>query len=366
MESMVDYLEFFRDKKVFITGHTGFKGSWMSLWLTKLGAKVKGYSLAPVYCNSLFELSDLGLKIDESVIGDILNYEKLYKSVSDFSPDIIFHLAAQPLVKYSYSNPIETFQVNIQGTINILEVVRTIKKPCILILITTDKVYDNKETIFPYRECDPLGGHDPYSSSKACAEIISQSFLKSFFNPKFYNDHGVKLSTARAGNVIGGGDWSADRLVPDIVRAFKNDENLIIRYPNSVRPWQHVLEPIHGYLKLAHYLSITDPNKLNTSFNFGPHILDNLKVIDFVKQAQEFLGSGSYEIDSSFEKVHEAGLLKLDISRAIDIINWYPLLNSKIAIENTMLWYQSFYNDKSKISEFTLNQINEFEQKINL
>jgi CDP-glucose 4,6-dehydratase len=366
MESMVDYLEFYRNKRVFITGHTGFKGSWMSLWLTKLGAKVKGYSLAPIYQDSLYELCNLRSIIDEDVTGDILNYEKLNKAINDFTPDIIFHLAAQPLVKYSYSNPVETFQVNIQGTINVLDVVRKIKKPCILVLITTDKVYENKETIFPYRECDSLGGHDPYSSSKACAEIISHSFLKSYFNPEFYDSHGVKLSTARAGNVIGGGDWSTDRLVPDIVRAFRNNENLILRYPNSVRPWQHVLEPINGYLKLAHYLSVTDSKKLISRFNFGPHISDNLKVIDLVKQAQGFLGRGTYEVDSASERVHEAGLLKLDISQAMDILNWQPLFNSNKAIENTMLWYQAFYSGKSNITEFTLNQINDFQQRIRI
>ncbi len=364
METMVDYLDFYKNKKVFITGHTGFKGAWMSLWLTKLGAKVKGYALAPVYNDSLYDITDLRLLLEGSTIDNILNYEKLYKEIVEFSPDIIFHLAAQPLVKYSYSNPNETFLVNVQGTVNILEVVRQMKKPCVLVVVTTDKVYENKEIIFPYREIDSLGGHDPYSSSKACAEIISQSYLKSFFNPKLYEEHGVKLSTARAGNVIGGGDWSADRLVPDIVRALYNNKILFLRYPDSIRPWQHVLEPINGYLKLAHHLFINDANELNSSFNFGPHTNDNLKVVDLVHEALSILGKGSFEIDSS-NNFHEAGLLKLDISKAISILDWNPLLNSKTAIQNTMMWYQFFSDNKSQIGDFTQSQIDDFQQIIN-
>lgn len=331
----------YKNKKVFLTGHTGFKGTWLLNWLHILGAQVKGYSLAPEGHSSLYNIVK-GDDLCESVISDIRDNVTLESAILDFQPDFIFHLAAQPLVRLSYKIPIETFSVNAIGTACILDVVRLLNKPCAVILITTDKVYENNEWHFPYREIDRLGGYDPYSASKACAEIIINSYRNSFFHPDRCKSHYKSIASARAGNVIGGGDWALDRIIPDTIKALQNQSEIAIRNPNSIRPWQHVLESLSGYLLLGAKM-IEDPVKYANCWNFGPKENDNLSVETLVKISIQTWGSGHYSIDTPSNQLHEAGLLKLDISRAINLLGWQPRYNSTTAIEKTIVWYKNFY-----------------------
>lgn len=337
--------ETYSGKKVFVTGHTGFKGSWLIQILSVLGAKVKGYALAPETDLNLFnELS--GTKICESEINDLRNKEALIKSVSDFRPDFVFHLAAQPLVRLSYDIPSETFEVNAIGTANLLDAVRHLKNKCSVILITTDKVYHNNEWEFPYREEDRLGGYDPYSASKACAELVIASYRNSFFNLAKLEVHNKALAVARAGNVIGGGDWSKDRLIPDIVKSLNQSKTTSIRNPKAIRPWQHVIEPLFGYLELGKKL-YESPAEYSKAYNFGPHISDTFSVHNMVEKSIEYWGGGKYSIDQNSNNPHEAGLLKLDISRALSELNWKPLFNAEIAIKRTISWYKGYYEGVS-------------------
>lgn len=347
----------YKDKKVFITGHTGFKGSWLLSWLFLLGAKVKGYALAPEDEHDLFYAIS-GDKLCESVIGDIMDYQRMEKELLDFEPDFIFHLAAQPLVRLSYSKPVETFSVNSIGTANLLNIVRKLNNPCQIILITTDKVYHNYEWIYPYRENDRLGGFDPYSASKACAELVIESYRNSFFNIRDYHKHKKAIAVARAGNVIGGGDWAKDRIIPDTVRAFQEGVPVVIRNPRSVRPWQHVLEPLSGYLLLGHYLQ-KDPVAFSTAYNFGPYIEDNLEVEMLVKAAIEIWQTGSYTVERHVDQPHEAGLLKLDISKALSELKWRPKMNAIQAINKTIKWYKQA--ESSDIFELVKKDIHEYE-----
>jgi CDP-glucose 4,6-dehydratase len=329
-------------KRVFITGHTGFKGSWLIQVLKTLGAKIKGYALAPDTESSVFnELS--GAEICESEINDIRNKEALIKSIKDFQPDFVFHLAAQPLVRLSYEIPSETFEVNAIGTANLLDAVRQLSNKCSVVLITTDKVYHNNEWEYPYREEDRLGGYDPYSASKACAELVVDSYRNSFFNNSKIEAHGKALAVGRAGNVIGGGDWSKDRLIPDIVRSLHQNNTISIRNPNSVRPWQHVIEPLFGYLELGKKL-FEDPTKFSKAYNFGPNISDTLSVASMVEKSIEYWGNGNFSIEQNSNNPHEAGLLKLDISRSLSELNWKPVFNAEIAVERTIAWYKGYYD----------------------
>jgi CDP-glucose 4,6-dehydratase len=342
---MNSLFEIYSGKKVFVTGHTGFKGSWLIQILSMLGAKTKGYALAPETELSLFnELS--GAKICESEISDIRNKEALLKSVSDFQPDFVFHLAAQPLVRLSYDIPSETFEVNAIGTANLLDAVRQLKNKCSVILITTDKVYHNNEWEYPYREEDRLGGYDPYSASKACAELVIASYRNSFFNPAKLEIHNKALAVARAGNVIGGGDWSKDRLIPDIVKSLNQSKTISIRNPKAVRPWQHVIEPLFGYLELGKKL-YESPAEYSKAYNFGPHISDTFSVHNMVEKSIECWGGGNYSIDQNSNNPHEASLLKLDISRTLSELNWKPLFNAEIAIKRTISWYKGYYDGVS-------------------
>ena len=350
--------DFYKGRKVFITGHTGFKGSWLLNWLHLLGAEIKGYALNPESENDLYNCIE-GHTICESVISDIRSKERLKDEILKFEPDLIFHLAAQPLVRASYEIPSETFEVNVMGTANILDAVRFLEKPCSVIIITTDKVYENREWIHPYRENDNLGGYDPYSASKACAELVINSYRNSFFNPINYTNHNKAIASVRAGNVIGGGDWSKDRLFPDICRALGNHEKIIVRNPEAVRPWQHVLEPLAGYLKLGVGL-YKDPIKFSQAFNFGPNADDVLSVEVMVKKAINLWGSGAYQIPKIETILHEAKILKLDISKAIDELNWKPRLNGYEAVKKTIDWYKIFFNDRNKISIYTRQQILDF------
>ena len=353
---MIDQLKnTYKGKKVFLTGHTGFKGSWMLLILEWLGADVYAYSLAPEDSPSLYDLID-GNSRCRSVIGDIRDRQKMERVILDFQPDFIFHLAAQALVRTSYENPIETYETNVLGTANLLDAIRRLEKKCNVVIVTTDKVYENNELGNPYTENDPLGGYDPYSSSKACAEIVSSSYRRSFFHPDKYETHKKAIATARAGNVIGGGDWNKDRIIPDLIRSLSKGETLQVRSPNSVRPWQHVLEPLAGYLWLGVKLE-EDPKKYAQAYNFGPYPEDDLKVEALVKKAIEIWGSGEYKDASDPNAPHEAKLLTLDINKAISELGWKPLLNSSQAIALTLEWYKQFKNDPAGT---TLLQIKEY------
>jgi CDP-glucose 4,6-dehydratase len=361
LENMVtpDQLQsVYKGKKVFVTGHTGFKGSWLFSWLHLLGAEIKGYALDPEYENGLYSAL-LPKKIIHSVIADIRNKDFLIKQITDFKPDFIFHLAAQPLVRRSYKIPSETFDINVTGTANVLEALGCLQNKCTLVAITTDKVYHNKEQNILYKEDDILGGYDPYSASKACAELVINSFRNSFFSPSDLAKHKKGLASARAGNVIGGGDWSEDRIIPDIMRSLQNDRTIDVRNPGSVRPWQHVLEPIGGYLILGALLE-NSPEKYSKAYNFGPLPDDHLTVKELVETAIKIWGSGKWKDASSPNQHHEATLLKLDISRAKQELNWKPKLNASTAIEWTINWYKQ---PEDKKTEFTFSQINDYLKK---
>ncbi|WP_455498036.1 CDP-glucose 4,6-dehydratase [Coprobacter sp.] len=355
------FLSFYRGKKVFITGHTGFKGSWLVKILSMLGAEIKGYALPPATTPSLYHV--LGIEnLCTSVFGDIMDREKLFHEIIDFDPDVVFHLAAQPLVRLSYDIPAETFAVNAIGTAHVLDAVCKVNKPCTAVLITTDKVYHNNEWEFPYRENDRLGGYDPYSASKACAELVIDSYRNSFFNRKDYVDHRKSVISARAGNVIGGGDWAKDRLIPDIVRALHAGTEIVLRNPAAIRPWQHVLEPLSGYLLLGCSAS-SRYEQLSDAYNFGPNPEDTLTVEQMTVLATNIWGAGKFQTEQSASAPHEAGLLKLDISLAKAQLDWSPGMNAHEALELTLQWYKTYYQDNENISALTERQIEYFFSK---
>ncbi len=355
MEDMVDN-SFWKSKKVFITGHTGFKGGWLSVWLNKLNANVKGYSLSPNTKTNFFEVVGVE-KILDSEINDIRNYSALKKSLLEFSPDIVFHMAAQPLVRESYKNPIETYNTNVLGTANLLDSCLNCKSVKIVINITTDKCYENDGRKNGYKETDPMGGYDPYSSSKGCAELLTKSYYNSF-----YKNEGMGLCSVRAGNVIGGGDWSKDRLIPDILSAFSLNRSLYIRNKHATRPWQHVLEPLSGYLNLAQNL-YSDPIVYSGGYNFGPLDEDVKNVEWIVNKMSEYFEDSQWTTDES-ENPHEADFLKLDIKKAGKILNWKPSWNINIALEKIVNWHSAFTNNQSMILH-TLGDINEYEKDLN-
>jgi CDP-glucose 4,6-dehydratase len=349
------YKNTFKNKKIIVTGHTGFKGSWLTLWLLKLGAKVVGisinnYTKQEVYKN--YKNKNLRhLKLD------IAKKNELIKKIKKEKPDFIFHLAAQALVKISYRDPSETFLTNAIGTLNILESARELKKSCNLILITSDKVYKNFEIKRGYVETDILGGDDPYSASKACAELIIKSYIKSFF----IKNKLIIVTVARAGNVIGGGDWSKFRLVPDCIKAWKKNKTILIRNPNSTRPWQHVLDAIHGYLTLAHY--IEKKNIHGQQFNIGPdNKISSKKVIELVKEIQKNWNNIKWKIEKIKHKEKESNLLKLNSNKAKKILNWKPCLNFQQSIQMVVDWYKNHDTKNKKIFQISINQINKFEE----
>lgn len=360
MEKMVETKELFalyKNKKVFLTGHTGFKGSWLAFWLHQLGAQVKGYSLPPDPHQSLFEASGVNKEI-QSVFGNILDVKSLEKELTAFQPDFIFHLAAQPLVRLSYEIPASTFEVNVVGTANVLSAVRKLTKPCMVVIITTDKVYENNEWDYPYREVDRLGGHDPYSASKACTELVAESYRKSFFNPSSLVPP-IRIATARAGNVIGGGDWAPDRIVPDCIRALKEKRPIIVRNPTAVRPWQHVLEPLSGYLLLG--LRLMESPTYGQAWNFGPYPQDHLPVIDLVRKSIAIWGEGNFETRELQNQPHEAGILKLDISKCVEKLQWQPRWDANGALDRTINWYFQFAKGRPA-KELMINDINHYSQ----
>lgn len=348
---------FWNKKKVFITGHTGFKGSWTTLWLKKLGAEIKGYSLKPNTNPSLYNILELQNDI-LSEFGDICDLDSLTKSIKKFKPEIIFHMAAQPLVRESYEDPIRTYQTNVMGTINLFEAIRKIDSVKAVVNITSDKCYQNNERNEGYKEHEPMGGHDPYSNSKGCAELITTSYRSSFFNATSK----VSLASVRAGNVIGGGDWAKDRLIPDILKAFEKKEVAIIRNPDAIRPWQHVLEPISGYLLVAKMLYKYGGDYAE-GWNFGPKENDAKPVKDIIDFfVLNWAKDAKWSIDKN-SNPHEAKLLKLDISKAKTKLNWEPIWDLEKTLLSIIEWHESWVAGDD-IRKVTLNQINEYEKDI--
>jgi len=352
MENMVINSFFWKNRSVFLTGHTGFKGGWLALWLTNMGAKVNGYALDAKIMPNFFTETNLRERLTSSTIGDIKNFSTLKDAMSFAKPSIVINMAAQPLVRKSYEKPVETFKTNIFGTINLLEAARKIDTVEAIVNITTDKCYQNKEQLKPYIENDKLGGHDPYSSSKACAELVTAAYRDSFLR-----ESGIKIATARAGNVIGGGDWATDRLIPDFLRTIDSGKKLFIRYPNAVRPWQHVLEPLSGYLMLAEKL-ITSGDNFSEAWNFGPEENDSKPVswiLDFFSQK---IPDVQWEIDRSV-KPHEANLLLLDSSKAKSRLGWVPKWSLKRGLNKTIEWHQA-WKEKELMSEVSVSQIKSY------
>ena len=345
----------FQNKTVLITGHTGFKGSWLAMWLNSLGAKVVGVALEPPSQPSHFEVAELSVFLENHVL-DIRKGDALKELVSQTQPDFIFHLAAQALVRLSYDDPVETYQTNAIGTLNLLESLRSLKKKCTAVLITSDKYYDNVEWVWGYRETDALGGPDPYSASKGAAELVIRSHVKSFF-PK---DGPVRIAVGRAGNVIGGGDWAADRIVPDCVRSWASGKSVQLRNPNSTRPWQHVLEPLSGYLSLADALS-KRPELHGEPFNFGPPAQQAHCVLELVKQMSKHWDQVRWDdVSGNDAAPYESGLLMLNCDKALHHLNWHAALDFEETVKMTTEWYQSYYKDHQSTRERTVTQIQEY------
>ena len=353
------YNDIYKNKKVLITGHSGFKGGWLTLWLKFLGADVLGYSLEPNTNPSIFEELEIYGRC-RNVFGNILDEKQLNEAFKEFQPEIVFHLAAQPLVRLSYSEPILTYKTNVIGTLNVLEAARKCKSVKAFVNVTTDKCYENKEVKRGYTEDDPMGGYDMYSSSKGCVEIMSSSFRRSFLQ----DEKSYALATARAGNVIGGGDWSLDRLVPDCIRSINKGINIEIRNPAAVRPWQHVLEPLGGYLLLGQKL-IENGKKYAEGFNFGPNEESVLTVSEVSQKVCDYYGKGKVVVGEK-SPLHEAGLLMLNIEKAKEALGWAPIYNADDAIRKTVEWYKHFYTKDCDMYEYTMEQIEEYQNyKVN-
>jgi CDP-glucose 4,6-dehydratase len=353
-------LNYWRDKSVFVTGHTGFKGAWLSLWLKHLGANVTGYALKPPTSPSLFDACQVDQEIN-SHIGDINNFDQLRTQMLKAEPEVVFHLAAQSLVLESYEDPLNTYMTNVMGTAHVLESIRQCKSVSAVVNITTDKCYENKEWYWGYRENEAMGGHDPYSSSKGCSELLTTSYQKSFFT----ENSKVNLASARAGNVIGGGDWAENRLVPDFIKAITAGKTLLVRRPNSIRPWQHVLEPLAGYINLAEKLASSNGQQYAEGWNFGPYDHDAMPVIKIAERLCSRWGNGAKVIldKDNVNFKHEATYLKLDCSKAHTELGWRPVLGIETALDWIIEWYRR-YNSKGDIKTLTLDQIKRYQSKL--
>ena len=353
--------DFYKNKRVLVTGHTGFKGSWLALWLNELGAHVTGFSLPPNTEPNHFDL--IGLKdLIHHHIGDIRDLQAVQAAFTAAQPEIVFHLAAQPIVRESYNDPKTTFDTNIGGTVNVLEAIRHCPSVKAVVIVTSDKCYENKEWVWGYRENDPMGGHDPYSASKGATEIVCSAYCRSFFEKSGRGPH-LGFATARAGNVIGGGDWAKDRIIPDCIRSLSKGEPIIIRNPHATRPWQHVLDPLSGYLLLAKRL-FEDPKHFWGSWNFGPAESEQIEVIELVNKFVKAWGSDQIETPSPESNApHEAHLLKLCIDKAINDLHWKPTLDSKTSIDWTAEWYKAWHEKKLDSRVISINQIKEFKNK---
>jgi len=350
---------FWRGKRVLLTGHTGFKGSWLSLWLQSMGAELIGYALAPPTKPSLFEMAEVAQGMT-SVIGDIRDLAKLQSVLAAHLPEIVIHMAAQPLVRYSYQNPVETYSTNVMGTVHLLEAVRSTPGVKAVVNITTDKCYENREWVWGYRENEPMGGFDPYSNSKGCAELVSAAYRSSFFNADTYFQHGVATATVRAGNVIGGGDWAQDRLIPDILAAFEQGRKVNIRNPHAIRPWQHVMEPLRGYLTLAEQLFEHGPS-FGEGWNFGPNDEDAKSVGWIVEEMAALWGADAqWQVDTG-EHPHEAHYLKLDISKARSRLDWHPVLRLNDALALIIDWSKQ-NKAGANMRQLTLAQLQTYQE----
>lgn len=354
---------FFKGKRVLITGHTGFKGSWLSIWLHELGAEVVGVGLDPYSDRDNYVLSGIGNKIKADLRADIRDEAEIERIFQKYRPEIVFHLAAQPLVRLSYEEPVETYEANVMGTIHVLEAIRHTDSVRVAVMITTDKCYENKERIWGYREDEPMGGYDPYSSSKGCDELVVASWRRSFFNPKDYGEkHHVSLASVRAGNVIGGGDWSKDRIIPDCIRALETNKPVEIRFPKSIRPWQHVLEPLSGYMLLAKKMWQA-PTDYCEGWNFGPKLESVATVWDIASRLVKDYGKGELKDVSDPTALHEANLLLLDITKAKFKLGWEPRTNLDDCCTLTTNWYKEYLNhevynlDVNQISQFCLSKV---------
>lgn len=353
---------FWRGKRVFLTGHTGFKGGWLSLWLERLGADVTGYALDPPTEPNLFDVAGVSRGM-HSIIGDIRIGEDLAKAVREARPEIVFHLAAQPLVRYSYQAPVETYSTNVLGTVHLLEAVRQCRDVRAVVIVTSDKCYDNKEWIWGYRENDPMGGYDPYSSSKGCAELVTSAYRTSYFHPDKYGEHGVAIASGRAGNVIGGGDWAQDRLVPDILRAIAEGHPAVIRNPNAFRPWQHVLEPLSGYMLLAERLAGAGGVDYGGGWNFGPTD-EGVRSVQWVTErlTRKWGAGANWRLDND-SLLHEAHHLKLDCSKATALLGWRSTWSVATAIDRIVDWHTAL-NAGGDVKSYSLQQIAEYEQVV--
>ncbi|MEO5340793.1 MAG: CDP-glucose 4,6-dehydratase [Magnetococcus sp. MYC-9] len=349
---------FWRGKRVFLTGHTGFKGSWLSIWLQSLGVELHGLALAPPTVPSLFDAARLGSDM-ASTIGDVRHDATVYAAVAACRPEIVFHMAAQPLVRFSYQEPVATYATNVMGTVHLLEAVRRVDSVRVVVNITTDKCYENKEWVWGYREEEAMGGHDPYSSSKGCAELVTHAYRRSFFQHKTGGQPHIAVASARAGNVIGGGDWARDRLVPDILRAFEHNLPVIVRNPQAIRPWQHVLEPLSGYLALAQCLYAADGAQWAEGWNFGPHD-DDARSVQWIVERLAGLwgGEAHWQLDAE-QHPHEANHLKLDISKAKVRLGWRPRWTLDTALEKVMAWHQAWLA-RADMRQVCLQQIAEY------
>jgi CDP-glucose 4,6-dehydratase len=355
---MIDiFKNFYRDKRVLVTGHTGFKGSWLSIWLNELGAEVIGVGLEPFSERDNFVLSGIGKKIKADIRADIRDGEQLKQIFAKFQPEIVFHLAAQPLVRLSYEIPVDTYEVNVMGTIHVMEAIRATESVKVGVMITTDKCYENKEQIWGYRENEPMGGYDPYSSSKGAAEIAISSWRRSFFNPEQYTKHGKSIASVRAGNVIGGGDWALDRIIPDCIKAIEADKTIEIRSPKSIRPWQHVLEPLSGYMLLASKMW-SEPTKYCEGWNFGPHTESIANVWDVATLLINNYGKGELKDVSDPNALHEAKLLMLDINKAKFQLCWEPRMNLSQCLELVADWYKRYRSED--VYQLCIEQIEKF------
>ena len=353
----------YKNRPVLVTGHTGFKGSWLCHWLVQLGAQVHGYALDPQPHETLFGQLGLSKQLESDTRSDVRSLESLRETILKAKPDIIFHLAAQPLVRLSFEIPIDTFQINVMGTANLLEAIRTLDHPCAVVVVTTDKCYENCEWLHAYREEDAMGGYDPYSASKGCAEIVTAAYRRSYFS----SDKSQRVASARAGNVIGGGDWAMDRIVPDVFRALAHGESIPVRNKHATRPWQHVLEPISGYLWLAANLSLQAPATMSTteqlcsSFNFGPNLSSNRTVADVVQSILSHTG-GNWVDRSNASAPHEASKLNLAIDKAFHLLDWQPVWNYDETIARTVDWYQGA-SANANVPELTVGQIEDYQSK---
>jgi CDP-glucose 4,6-dehydratase len=353
---MSDLFSFYKGKRILVTGHTGFKGSWLCTWLNHIGAEVRGYALEPYDVRgNHFKILNLESKID-SVIGDIRDYPKFEAAINEFNPDIVFHLAAFATVRDSYSDTIDNYASNVMGTVNLFDILNKRNKPVSIVNITSDKCYLNKETNYPYDESDELGGHDPYSASKACAEIVTNSFRKSFF----YDNSPIKLASARSGNIIGGGDFVKDRIIPDIFEAISKNEKVELRSPNSVRPWQYILDVLYGYLLLGKKLHEDNSREIDTAFNFAPTEVESVPVEKLTQLFIKYIGQGEYSVNEAGKNLHEANLLLLNSNKAKNILGWQNKFNVEESTRETADWYKTYLQDETKAPEMTIKQIENY------